>query len=196
MNTPKNIDSIDEALRIIYLESAKEDLDSEKEMEFILSETVEAMDKTMYNQMIDRLTFLISEPSLGALLWQSMEAHTIDDEALSSHSNLPLTVINDLKSDKIYSNNIPITFLKRLLEKLNIPFKTAESAIRKTFEILQNQASFSSSGNWGFSPAFRKGIHTSREALVKSNARNSGRELYENKEALDKYLDRLSELMK
>ena len=118
------------------------------------------------------------------------------NEAVVAHeSELPIEVIQDLKGDLVYTNNIPINLFRKLLSILNISFASAESAVRKTFEILQHQVSGRTNSYSGFNPTYRKGHLTSKEELLKNNSRSDGKELFENKEALDKYLLRLNELM-
>lgn len=95
-----------------------------------------------------------------------------------------------------FTNNVPVVLFTKLLSALNISFKAAEEAIYKTFNILQSQATIQHSSSSGLNPAFRKGYHTSRESFSKNSPKTDGKELFENKEALEKYLTRLDELMK
>ncbi len=197
MNTPNKIDALDEALRVIFLESAK-DLDSvnaEKEMSQILSSTDVVMTVEKRTLLLDKLQSIIVSLSFGQLLQQELNNMGINDEVAAEKSSLPISIIKELKDDVIYTNNVPIKLLKNLLSYLNISFKSIEESVRKTFEILHSQSAVKNSSFLGFSPAFRKGHYASRETLIRNSQTTDGKELFENKEALEKYLSRLNELM-
>lgn len=84
---------------------------------------------------------------------------------------------------------------KNLLSYLNISFSSAEKGIRKTFELLQAKLSPTLNSH-SVHPAFRAGLFLSKSDYNAHFANLSdGKELYENKEALDKYLNRLNELL-
>jgi hypothetical protein len=198
MNKLNNMDTLDEALRIIYLESAKESEYSEtsKEMEIILASEGIQMNPEAYDILMKKLSSITSELSFGQVLQQAIVNAGTTDEAITESLQFPVNVIVDLKKDTIYTNNVPIVLFKNLLVRLNISFQVAERGIRKTFDILKSQISLKEAEFSGFTPAFRKGFHSSRESIVKTTPRSDGKELFENKEALDKYLERLHELMK
>lgn len=196
MNTSK-IDAFDEALRVIFLESAKEgDVEIlQMQMAIILPSTEIVMSDQKKDLLLQKLNAMITSLSFGQLLQQTMQKISVSEALAAEKSSLPVNVIQDLKGDVIYTNNVPIKLLKNLLTVLNISFKSVESAIRKTFEMLQNQAFSKNDSFSGFSPAFRKGYFVSRETFSNKTSKTDGKELYENKEALEKYLTRLNELM-
>lgn len=196
MDSPNKIDTLDEALRVVFLESAKGTEEAGAEMQLLLTAPVSvSMSDEKKAFLIQKLNTVITSLSFGQLLQQVMGNLNITEEVVAEKSKLPVSVIVDLKNDTIYTNNVPIVFFKQLLLALNLSFKPVEEAIRKTFEMLQSQVSLKSSNLSGFSPAFRKGYYTSRESLSKNSPNTDGKELFENKEALEKYLTRLNELM-
>ena len=197
MNTPNKIDTLDEALRIIFLESAKEidGVNPEQGMNQILSSVDVVMNDTKKTLLLEKLNNIIVSLSFGQLLQQAMNNMNVNEVAAAEKSNLPISIIEDLKNDAIYTNNVPIKLFKNLISFLNISFKSVDKSVRKTFEILQSTASLKNDSFSGFSPAFRKGYYVSRELLTKNAPIADGKELFENKESLEKYLSRLNELM-
>jgi len=196
MDAPKKIDTLDEALRVIFLESAKDTDAAGVGVQILLSSPVSVnMSDEKKALIIQQLNAVITSLSFGQLLQLAMQNLNTTDEVVAEKSKLPITVIADLKNDSIYTNNVPIVLFKGLLTNLNLSFKPVEEAIRKTFEMLQSQVGIKSNNFSGFSPAFRKGYYTSRELLSKNAPNTDGKELFENIEALDKYLARLNELM-
>jgi len=197
MNTPNKIDTLDEALRVIFLESAKEgkDINSEQEMKQILSSANFVMSDAKKNLLLEKLNAVSTSLSFGQLLQKVIIEMGINVVTVAEKSSLPVDIIESLKSDSLYTNNIPIKLFKNLVSFLNIPFKAVEESVRKTFEILQSPAAAKSDSFSGFSPAFRKGYYASRESLTKNTPATDGKELFENKESLEKYLTRLNELM-
>lgn len=195
METQNTIDSMQEALRIIYLEDAKEHLVSaEKQMAFLLSSQTQMKDDKK-ELLLKKLGDVMCSLTFGQLLQHSIHQLGISETLIIEKTDLPVTVIKELKEDAIYTNNIPIVFLKRLLVQLNLSFSSAEQAIRKTFDSLQRQAVVKINSYSGFSPAFRKGNDSSRQSITDSRMKTDGKELFENEEALNKYLARLDNLM-
>lgn len=197
MHTPNKIDTLDEALRVIFLEGAKDASDTaDAEMQLILSSPADiTMNEDKKALLMQKLNAVIASLSFGQLLQQAMQNLNVTEDIIAEKSKIPVSVVADLKNDAIYTNNVPIVLFKSLLSTLKLSFKPVEAAIRKTFEILQSQVAVRSDSPSGFSPAFRKGYYTSRESFAKNSPKADGKELFENKEALEKYLSRLSELM-
>lgn len=197
MHTPNKIDTLDEALRVIFLEGAKDASDTaDAEMQLILSSPADiAMSEDKKVLLMQKLNTVIASLSFGQLLQQAMQNLNVTEGVIAEKSKIPVSVVTDLKNDVIYPNNVPIVLFKNLLSALSLSFKPVETAIRKTFEILQSQVAVKNESPSGFSPAFRKGYYTSRESFTKISPKTDGKELFENKEALEKYLSRLNELM-
>ncbi|CAN5378220.1 hypothetical protein BH11BAC3_BH11BAC3_01930 [soil metagenome] len=197
MNTPNKIDTLDEALRVIFLESAKETdaINIEQEMKQILSPTNFVMSHAKKTLILEKLNTVTTSLSFGQLLQKAMINIGVNEAVIAEKFNLPVEIIENLKNDSIYTNNVPIKLFKSLVSFLNISFKSVEESVRKTFEILQSPAVAKSDSFSGFSHAFRKGYYASRESLTKNTPTTDGKELFENKESLEKYLSRLNELM-
>lgn len=198
MNKDTKIDPVDEALRFIYLESSStaDNAFSSAQLQDIL--------KADYNVHItdaDKETILkklysyASSSSLGDLLLEAMNEKQISVQNLSQELKITESVIEDLKADKVFTNNVPVVFIKNLMQALGISFKKAETAILKTFELLKSQAVIEEVNFRSMQPAFRKGYYASRENSTWSNNMAESRDLFENEEALKKYLLRLDELM-
>lgn len=192
------IDPIDEALRLIYLESsaAADNAFSSIQLQNML--------KTDYNiqitdtekeAILSKLNSYASAASFGDLLVEALNQKNISVQILSQELKITESLIDDLKTDKVFTNNIPVVFVKNILQVLGISFKKAETAILKTFEVLKSQAVIEEVNFRSTQPAFRKGLYASRENSAWSNNMAESRDLYENEEALKKYLLRLNELM-
>lgn len=195
MNTQNKIDALDEALRVIYLESAKEKESADSEINFILGlPLAHEMSAPKKEELLNKLGNLMQSATLGELITAAMNELAVSNEDVEAKTNIPVAVLQQLKEDTIYTNNVPVTFFTTLLKSLNIAFNTAQKSILKTFELLQGQVNVNDYSAAALRPAFRKSAHLTdyKPQYVKSD----GRELYENKEALDKYLNSLDELMK
>ncbi len=198
MTKLNNIDPFDEALRIIFLEASKDvgETDVSLEMNSVLAFNEAIMKEDRYEDLIARLSSITAQMSFGQLLQQTIDGTHVTEVKLAEAANLPPAVIENLKADSMYTNNVPIVLFRNLLTFLNIPYNAAEKAIRKTFEIIQRNHSFNREATSVLIPAFRKGPHSSRESVSRSMTKGDGKELFENEEALQKYLSRLNELMK
>jgi hypothetical protein len=191
------IDITDEALRIFYLESAKEANDhiAEREMNQILKlQPGEALNQNHEKNLMERLRGVLLNMSLGQLIEDRMADAAISEDSLAETSHLSVDVIREIIEDKIYANNIPVVILKDLLKGLKITFEKAERAIHKTFDILQQQ-NLEKSNFSAFNPSFRKSVYISKDMISNIAPKTDGKELFENKLAMEKYLNRLNELL-
>ncbi len=196
MNANNHIDMLDETLKIYFLESAKTDETAlHQELSLILSnDKLVEMPDAMRLKLMNRLKDALQQVSFGQLIAEALQSNNIDADNLAELSGLPVPVLKELQADTIFTNNVPIVFLKKLLQTLNISYQVAEQAIRNTFELLQHRIPSSTSFN-GVTPAFKKGNLSSRESFIKNMPKTSGKELFQNEEALNRYLNRLNELM-
>lgn len=198
MNT-NPLNKLDEALRLIYLESAKhgDTQQTEIEMNRIMSPSVSSqMSIERERALLDGLKALVVNPSFGKVLEQNMKVAGLSYQALAEKTRLPLRVVHQLIRDDIYTNNIPIRILRDILSTLNISFTIAEKGIRNTFTMLQLKLQESVQNSYSaLNPSFRKGHYISKSAFVNNAAKSNGKDLYENEQALDKYLKRLEELL-
>lgn len=191
----KKVDVLDEGLRILSFERTLNEIPG-KELSLILSANPAIeMPDVRKQQLLAKLGSLINSPSLGQILQQQLSASAITTDELASNIKLPIKVVADLLADSIYTNNVPIVLFRNLLSYLNVSFLTAEKGIRKTFEMLQNKLSRDNRG-YGLQPAFRSGLFMSKgENALPLLKATDGKELYENKEAIEKYINRLNELL-
>ncbi|MEO7048688.1 MAG: hypothetical protein ABI091_25530 [Ferruginibacter sp.] len=196
MNASNQIDMLDETLKIYFLESAKTDETTlHQELSVILSnDKLVEMPDAMRLKLINRLKDALQQVSFGQLIKEALQSNKIESDNLAELTGLPVPVLKELQADTVFTNNVPIVFLKKLLNSLNISYQAAEQAIRNTFELLQQHVPSSASYN-GVTPAFKKGNFSSRESFIKNIPKTSGKELFQNEEALNRYLNRLNELM-
>lgn len=198
MKHPHQIDIYDEALRVTYLDQAKSwDADKDASLANTVFDTWSSatMDAGKRRMLLDKLQHVMKALSFGELLEASIQKAGLSEQVIAEKSGLAQNVIRELREDAVYVNSIPVMFFKNLLSALQIAVKPARQAINKTFEILQHQVLNHSQGHAALAPAYRKGYYVSRESALKTAAASDGRELFENKEALDRYLDCLEELM-
>lgn len=195
MNEQDKIDPIDEMLSILWLETA-DNFDNElaqKNLHAILSGNYSIeMSSIKKNELINKLYGTVENVSLGQLITAAITETKRAEEDLAKESQLPFKTFSELKNDEVFPNNIPILLLRNLLKQLNISYNAAEQAIVKTFDIMKNRDFVSS---YISQPSFRKSQSSSRDSLMKIY-KTDGRELFENEEALNKYLLKLKELMK
>lgn len=198
MNKNIKIDPIDEALRLIYLESSSnaDNSSSPLQLKNILqagySVEINAADK---EAILNKLYKYASSESFGDLIVEAMTKKATSAQSLAQELKIPEAVIMDLKEDKVFTNNVPVVFVKKILQSLDITFQKAQAAILKTFELLKSQAVIEEVNFRSMQPAFRKNYYASREVSAWSNNMAESRDLFENEEALKKYLIRLDELM-
>ncbi len=200
MNANNQADILDEALKLYFLESAHTgETALHPELPSILAgEPVVVMSEAMRIKLIDELQDVLQQSSFGQLITHAIDEQKIDKVSLAEETGLPQTLLMELQRDEVFTNNVPIIFFKKLLETLNISFQIADKAIRNTYELLQHRVSSTASYE-AVAPAFKKGGSLpSRESFLKNRSKTStgGKELFQNKEALDRYLNRLDELMK
>lgn len=190
----KKTDIIDEALKVFYLETAT---DTSAEIELMrIKSTVPSSEMSAIKkaELLERLSKIAGVGTLGEILTSKLKELKLQPEQLSQETLLPLPVVHQLLQDKIYTNNVPIMFFRNLLKQLGLSFQQAEVAIRKTFNLLQEETTIHNTTH-GLNPAFRKGQHIIGVSTGANISKGDHRELYENKEALDKYLSRLNELL-
>lgn len=193
----KTTDKLDEIIRLHLLERAK-DIDDEAaslEMDHILSlgGHVE-MSAERRADMLASLQQIASSVSFGSLLRSEMEVMQETPSSLAQKSMLPEAVIHQLLMDNIHTNNVPVVLMKNLLKQLRISFDKAEQALRNTFlRLKMNWDEQAGRHDSSVAPAFRKGGFLSK-ASTDGFPKGNGKNLFENKEVMEKYLKRLKEL--
>jgi hypothetical protein len=197
MNDHKNIDRFDELLRLVYLEQVKNmDADQmQQQLSRVLDSKTLSISSANEDSIMTRLIALMQQPSFGQLIQRAMKESNVEDKVLVEKTGMTPTLINGLKNDAIYPNNVPIQLFKQLIMTLHLPYMTVKGAVLKTFGQLKNQIGLNEATAFGFVPAFRKAHEQINHESVRGDSISDGNELFENEEALNKYLNRLEELM-
>lgn len=197
MNNSKTINSLKEALRLFWLENAKDaDLNlSEHELQLILSsdEISFEMNETKRAKLIDKLYNRISGASLGTLIKENMHIKRISESELIEETKVSKNLLADLKEDRVYPNYVPVLWMKNLLDILGIQFKRAESAILKTYELIK-VTSLPVKPIQEVRIAYRKNNGKKKRGSNKWNNADA-RQLFENRVSLEKYLSLLERHM-
>lgn len=197
-NNKINIDPVDEALRLAYVNSGSSDselLDASTQLKNITSAEYKSQpSEEAAIKMVDKLYEKLAVDSLGTLIANAASKANLKKEELAEKSSLPLSTIEQLQADKVLANSIPVLSLRNLLKSLQIPFEKAEKAINKTFQILKNEFAFSSTALGAMQLSYRRrnaGVATSFNSKA---SKSESQYLFQNREALKKYLKRLNEL--
>jgi hypothetical protein len=191
MSNTDKINKLNEALAIAWLEDL---VVSENEASVFKTgnTATHVMPADKRNKIVDQLYSKLSLLSFGELLTKSMTEQNVSTAELSGKAELNESFVKDLQSDSLAVNNIPVVLLKKLLNSLAISFADAKTAILKTFEIVHHNT-VAGEENFSVSPAFRRGKTDSDNNSYK---RLPNKDLFENEESLNKYLERLEKLMK
>ena len=195
MQQKKNkIDKVEEALRILWLDAGINANESNacSHLAGILREPVRVvMPAEDQAKLMADLFVTMSTVSLGELIAEKMQSMAIPTDILVEQVKLSAERIDQLKNDEIYPNSVPVVLLNDLLDRLRISFHLAEKGIFKTFEVVRQRLLVPAIA---CKPVFRRA--SSREDSDVGRAlRKSKADLYENKEALFNYLNKLEELM-
>lgn len=197
-NTNIKVDAIDEALKFAYLSADTEQnniVNSSEQLNYIIDTDyqVELSDELAL-KMIGKLYEKLAVDSLGILLTNTLKDSNMKTKDLATEVSLPVVTIEQLKEDTILANSIPVISFKNLLKKLQIPFDKAEQAINKTFHMLKNEASFSPSVIGSLQLSYRRRNASTASAFNTKTSKSERQYLFQNEEALNKYLKRLGEL--
>lgn len=150
--------------------------------------TSEAQYQLFVKQLKDQLN-----PSLGTILTAELAAKSITD--LSIETDLPVDVLEALKSDMLFPTNVPVMLMKRLLNALGIKYQRAEKAILKTVEAMVRQPA-NSIAPGVLQPSYRRAAPLTGEIFKGSPTPGSlNHEVFETEGALRRYLKKLSEEM-
>ena len=144
--------------------------------------------------MIASLAEALTKDTLGSLVTKAVLQQAADTQYLLAETGLTPTTLTDLKEDNIFTNSIPVKSLAKLLKALEISLQDARHAIQQTFEKLTLEGLLFSRLSPGSRPAFRKGSSHKEYGFDVSRFKSDQGYLFQNKEALGKYEQRLSEL--
>lgn len=197
-NNKINIDPVEEALKLAYLNSGSSDsefLDASMQLKNITSADYKSQpSEEAAAKMIDRLYEKLAIDSLGMLIMSAASKANLKKEELAEKSSLPLSTIEQLQADKLLANSIPVLSIRNLLKSLQIPFEKAEKAIHKTFQILKNECAFSPATLGAMQPSYRRRNASAATSFNTKARKSESQYLFQNEEALKKYLKRLNEL--
>jgi hypothetical protein len=145
------------------------------------------------NALLSSLVQTLTKDTLGSLVQKALVEKSTSVEAVQTTTGLTASLLEDIKSDMIFTNSIPIKSLGKLLKLLNISFEKGQAAINATFEKLSTENKLFLAIPSKIHPAFRKGM-SNASGFDLMRTRSDESYLYQNKEALDKYTKRLGEL--
>jgi hypothetical protein len=192
------IDKMDEALRLLWLDAGEQaSLEhSRTELAVLLSAPViKEMSMEKKEALLDKVFHTLSSVSLGEIITNKIQTEGITEEALAANAKLTSQRIEELKTDAVYPNSIPVLLLSSLLKSLRVRFDLADKAIRKTFGMVQKRVLLGP--QLSTHAVYRRaGLQEHKDDEMKGVLRKASRnDLYENEEALSKYLNKLEELM-
>ncbi|HRO72961.1 MAG TPA: hypothetical protein PK611_04775 [Saprospiraceae bacterium] len=168
---------------------------SDKEASIVFSKQYEfSLPKQKVETMLSDLSKSLSKDSLGVLVQRGLAASTTSVADIQSVTGLTPSLLDDIKADMVFTNSVPVRSLVKLLKFLNISLDKAQAAIQTTFEKLSAESRMFLSIPAKAQPAFRKGMTHGDASFDFKRLRSDESYLYQNKEALDKYTNRLSEI--
>ena len=168
---------------------------AEKEAEIVFSKKFAAvMSKEKENALLSSLAQSLSKDTLGSLIQKALSAKNISVVELQSNTGLTPSLLEDIKSDMIFTNSVPVKSLAKLLKLLSVSIEKAQAAIDTTFEKLSAESKMFLTVPVNAQPVFRKGASNNVAGFDLIRLKSDESYLYQNKEALDKYTKRLGEL--
>lgn len=144
-----------------------------------------------FDRLRSRLLIPLTTPSLGELLERVVQ--TTDVAEVISQTGLPISMVEQLRTDRLYPTQIPVMMMKRLLIWLQIPFLEAEAALQKTAERFSALVD-TTTPQYGTAPLGRKTFRNAANT-PSSEPGSRSRDLYANEDALRMYLNRLEQEM-
>jgi hypothetical protein len=144
--------------------------------------------------MIISLVNNLSKDTLGAVITTSLSANPLKENELQEKTGLTPSLVEAIKNDLVFTNSIPVKSLVKLLKLLGVAADKALAAIEVTYDKLQTESRVFMSIPTNIQPSFRKGMVRGELGKDLSHLRADESYLYQNKEALDKYTGRLTEL--
>jgi hypothetical protein len=168
---------------------------SENEAEVIFNKQYEAkLSSYKIELMLDALKNELSKDTLGTLIAKSIQEKQIKELELLQKTGLTPSLIEAVKTDMIFTNSIPVKSLVKLVKALSLSINSVKEAINTTFDKLSVENKLFLSTPQNVQPSFRRGITHQDIAFDYKNLKSDESYLYQNKEALDMYTSRLTEL--
>jgi len=197
-NEKVKIDPIDEALRLSTLPSEKESAPSSEGLTLfhvLSSEYSVNLSEEKGKKMIDELYKKLAVDSFGQLITSTLKSSKKDINDLAVEAGIALSTIEQLQNDRVLVNTIPVMQFKNLLKILQIPFAKASESILKTLELLKNENRISAYSLGSTKFAYRRKSVPVPSSVNAKNSLTESQILYQNEEALSKYLSRLEQLL-
>lgn len=168
---------------------------SDNEAEIVFNKEFAAvLPEDKVNKLIGTLSQSLSKQTLGSLIQDAIKTSSVSPEDLLTSSGLTGSTLEDIKADMVFANSIPVKSLIKLLKLLNVSLENAKAAIDVTFERLSAESKMFLTVPVKAQPAFRRGAANTGGGFDIMKLKSDESYLYQNKEALDKYTKRLSEL--
>lgn len=133
-------------------------------------------DKEAYLKSLDVVSDTVQEEeglTVGEIISEAIRLHELNPVNIEKQLGFPINSITGIMNNECYTNTIPVVLFKNLLISLHISFEKIEPAILRTFELIK-----------------------SKETSESINKNPAGHLLWENKESLTKYINKLKDLMK
>lgn len=146
------------------------------------------------NSLLNSLESNLSKETLGSLIGKAIRSQNKAETELLEKTGLTISLMESIKTDMVYTNSIPVKSLARLIKLLNLSVDVVKEAINITFDKLSTENKLFANVPSGTMPAFRKGASRAEINLDYKGLKSDESYLYQNKEAMDKYTNRLGEL--
>ncbi len=168
---------------------------ADKEAEIVFAKQFDVvMPQGKVNALLASLGQSLSKDTLGSLVQKALSSSNTSVTELQNNTGLTPSLLEDIKTDMIFTNSVPVRSLVKLLKLLNVSIEKAQAAIDTTFEKLSAESKMFLTIPANAQPSFRKGASTNAVGFDLMRLKSDESYLYQNKEALDKYTKRLGEL--
>jgi hypothetical protein len=167
----------------------------DKEAEVVFSTQYSAtLPEAKIEALVSSLAQNLSKETLGSLIASSLEVKNTPIVELQQKTGLTPSLLEAIKNDMVFTNSIPIKSLVKLLKFLELPLDKVKSSIEQTFNRLNTENKILFSVPPSTQPSFRKGAEGNNFGSDLLRLKSDESYLYQNKDALDKYTTRLTEL--
>jgi hypothetical protein len=168
---------------------------SDKESEIVFTKQFnDELTKEKTSVLLSSLVQSLSKDTLGSLVEKALSQITNPANEIQSLTGLSPSLLEEIKTDMVFTNSVPVKSLVKLLKFLNISLDKAMAAINITFDKLSTENKIFLSIPANIQPAFRKGVSHIDSAFDFKKVKSDESYLYQNKEALEKYTKRFAEL--
>lgn len=157
-------------------------------------ETKLSVDKV--KTLLSALQENLSKDTLGSLVTNALVSESPSESELQQKTGLTPSLIDAIKLDMVFTNSIPVKSLVKLIKTLNLSIEKVQEAINNTFDKLSVESKLFLTVPTNALPSFRKGTSRHDLALDYKKMKSDESYLYQNKESLEKYTNRLIELYK